>query len=609
MVADGYGAGLSQRVPMSTFADLPLDPQLLANVATLGFDAPTTIQEIGIPVMMEGRDVVGRARTGSGKTAAFGLPLVQKLIGRKSGIGALVLAPTRELALQVTDALRSFAQGMDLPMVTLYGGAPYGPQLDALRRGVAVVVGTPGRVLDHLQRGTLDLSSVGMVVLDEADEMLRMGFIDDVEAILTAVPRPRQVALFSATMPDPIRRVAETHLVDPVEVGASDERPRTDHVTQVWIKCTQRRKLDALQRVLAGESDGATLVFARTRASCADVADELSRRGVAVDALHGDLSQSARERVLGRLREKRLNVVVATDVASRGIDVDHITHVVNFDLPTDADTYVHRIGRTGRAGREGKAITLVTPAEIAKIRRWSRELRVEINQVEAPNDASIAERKRRRLDERLRAALTEGDAARARTIVERALADGWEAHELAVAAITLLTDPNGLAQPDDVPAPPPLPPERFERDRFERPERLERPERAPSFDARPTDGEERRPRPERHRDPFSGDGMVELFIPVGRVRGVRPGDLVGAIANDYGVSGSDIGKVTVVDHKSFVEVPAPVAERIVSAGSLVLRGEPVPVDRARPRLTEGRPPARKMGPPRRTPFPNPKGKR
>ncbi len=571
---------------MSSFQDFALDAPIQEAVAKLGFTAPTDIQAISIPPLIEGRDVIGRARTGSGKTAAFGLPMLQNVQGGQ-GVRGLVLAPTRELALQVTDALRSFAKGLGVQVVSIYGGSSYDPQLRALRKGVPVVVGTPGRLLDHLERGTLDLSNLRMLVLDEADEMLRMGFIDDVESILAATPDTRQIALFSATLPPPIERIAERYLNDPLQLGADAGRPSTDHIQQSWARVPHRHKLEAIQRLLAGAMEGTSLVFARTRAGCAEVADALVRSGVAADALHGDLSQSARERVLARLRAKRLSVVVATDVASRGIDVDHIRTVVNLDMPHDFDTYVHRIGRTGRAGREGSAITLVTPGEIGKIKRYARELRVDIERIDIPSDAEIAVHQQGRLRDRLQGALSGEGADDARRFVQETIETGdWTAEDLAVAAIASLARSGGtsLAEPKKGDVAWSRGSQHQGRDRDDRGDR------------------DRGPRPPRAPQGPS-EGMVELFFPVGANRGVRPGDLVGAIANETGLPGSAIGRITVVEHKSFVEVPKEAADRILAEHqTLEIRGRAVPLAKAFVRDPNHTP----RGP--RPPRPGPKGK-
>ncbi|MEM9196131.1 MAG: DEAD/DEAH box helicase, partial [Myxococcota bacterium] len=389
---------MSESPTPSRFDAFALDARIRAAVASLGFEQPTPIQARAIPPLLDGRDVIGGARTGSGKTAAFGLPLLHRLAQgspRQRKVRGLVLTPTRELALQVTKALQDYGKELPLRVLAVYGGAPYGPQLRALRDGVSLVVGTPGRVLDHLDRGALDLRSVEALVLDEADEMLRMGFIDDVERILLATPEERQIVLFSATMPEPIRRVAVRRMADPVEVQVEAEKLTVSHIEQRWLEVPARYKAEALVRVLRSGPEGATLIFARTRASCADLAELLGKHGVRADALHGDLSQHAREQVLHRLRQGMSTVVVATDVAARGLDVDLLTQVVNFDLPDDTEQYVHRIGRTGRAGRSGAAVSLVTPREGWKVRRLERALGVKLTRAFVPSDAEIADRARK----------------------------------------------------------------------------------------------------------------------------------------------------------------------------------------------------------------------
>ncbi|TNF29980.1 MAG: DEAD/DEAH box helicase, partial [Deltaproteobacteria bacterium] len=430
--------------PEAAFDTFALDSRLREAVSSLGFTTPTPIQARAIPLLLAGRDLIGRARTGSGKTAAFGLPLLERVKSGRApggGVRALVLAPTRELALQVTAALETYARALPVNILTVYGGAPYGRQLDALRNGVPVVVGTPGRLLDHLDRGTLDLSAVELVVIDEADEMLRMGFVEDVERLLAAAPPTRQVALFSATMPPPIREIASAYLRDPEEAQVEERALTVDHIAQRWLAVPHRFKLDALERVLRGEPRGTTLVFAKTRAGCGEVTDALLARGFAVEALSGDLDQSARERVVGRLRAGLLDLVVATDVAARGIDVEHLTHVINLDLPHDTETYVHRIGRTGRAGRDGAAISFVTPREQHRVRELERALRVQIARMEVPSDAAIADRKR----DAIRADLTRAIEAHGFDAVQQATREllevtGWSAEDLAAAAVRLLAD-------------------------------------------------------------------------------------------------------------------------------------------------------------------------
>ena len=539
----------------SDFTGFELDARLLDAVARLGFEEPTPIQRDAIPPMLGGRDVIGRARTGSGKTAAFGLPLLHRLREGGSHVRALVLTPTRELALQVTDAIRSYASQLPVRIVTVYGGASYGPQLKALARGVPLVVGTPGRVLDHLDRGTLDLSRLEMLVLDEADEMLRMGFLEDVERVLDASPKEKQIALFSASMPEPIRRVAATHLKSALEVQVEERALTVEHIEQRWVRVPDASKLEALVRIQRAEPPGATLVFARTRAGCAEVADALAQRGMAVDALHGDLNQSARERVLQRLRSGRLDLVIATDVAARGIDVEHLVRVVNFDFPTDAETYVHRIGRTGRAGRKGVAISFITPREQRALTWLEKRLKVKIAPMPVPSDAEIQAAQLRWLEKHLRAGDTSGPIDQ---VVERMVASGMEPMALAKMAVSLLAGAHNLRLEEDPDTDPPA---------WSRP-----PKRTPPGASGPD------------------AGHVELFFPVGKRRGVRPADLVGALANEAGVPGEVIGRITIVPFKSFVALPREVAEHVLEGfDALTLRGQPVRVSMARPRGGPPRP--------------------
>lgn len=550
--------------PGEPFATFGLDPRIVEALAPLGFDEPTPIQASAIPALLEGRDVIGRARTGSGKTAAFGLPLLERVKAGGGPVRALVLTPTRELALQVTEALRSFGKKLPVRLVTVYGGAAYGPQLKALASGVPVVVGTPGRVLDHLERGTLDLSALELLVLDEADEMLRMGFLEDVQKVLDASPSSRQIALFSASMPPPIVAVAERHLVDPIEVQVERAALTVEHIEQRALLVPERYKADALTRLLAAEPITAALVFVKTRAGCAAAADELAARGVPVDALHGDLNQAARERVLSRFRSGGLRVVIATDVAARGIDVEHVSHVINYDLPTDAESYVHRIGRTGRAGRAGVAISLVTPPEIPRVRFLERTLKTVIEKIEVPSDAAIARARRGRLLAAVRevAAAPAGEAARLLDELGE-----LDPRAVAAAALSLLAADREVRLDD-----------------------------AGLDEAPPSWGRRAAPPP-------AASDEVELFLPIGRARGVRPADLVGALANERGVTGQSIGRITILANASFVRVSPETAEAILSAeGPLVVRGKPVPITRSRKPAPEPRAP-RPMGAPRRGPPP------
>lgn len=548
----------------SSFTCFDLDAQLLEAVAKLGFTDPTPIQKRAIPALLSGSDVIGRARTGSGKTAAFGLPLLHNVSGiRGAGVKALVVTPTRELALQVTDALQSYSRGTNTRFVTIYGGSSYGPQLHGLRAGAPVVVGTPGRLLDHLKKGTLDLSGVEMVVLDEADEMLQMGFIEDIGTLLDATPETRQVALFSATMPAPIRRVAAKYLKDPVEVQVDGGAHAVDHIDQFGIVVPHRFKLDALERVLRSKDQGATLVFAQTRVGCAAAADALSKRGFAVDCLHGDMTQPLRERVLGKFRRRQLDVVVATDVASRGIDVEHITLVVNLDLPRTTETYVHRIGRTGRAGRAGTAISFVTHAERRQVNQLERSLQTTIQPIPVPTDADIAQRHQVKLHTDLKAAL-EGPSEHLGELSDFLQAGDWTAEDLALAAVRLLAAERGLKLD-------------------------EQPSSEPPEWSRPPQRREPR-QPGATRDNRAGahhaSNEVSLVVATGKKQGTRPGDLVGALTAETGVPGRLLGRISITDRKSFVGCSLDTAQRILSdRQSLEIRGQSVSITLSRPART------------------------
>ncbi|MEC7242153.1 MAG: DEAD/DEAH box helicase [Myxococcota bacterium] len=547
---------------MPSFQDFALDPRIEQSISALGFEEATPIQAATIPVLLEGHDVIGQARTGSGKTAAFGLPLLERVKEAPKGVRALVLAPTRELAIQVTEALRSYSQALKLRMVTIYGGAPYPPQLKALKKGVSIVVGTPGRVLDHLERGSLDLSQVELLVLDEADEMLRMGFIEAVETVLENTPPDRQIALFSATMPKPIARVAERFLNDPQRIQVESEALTVEHISQSWIKAPERHKLNALLRILKTEKDrGGTLIFTRTRSRCAEVADHLIAAGINADAIHGDLGQAARERVLKRLRGKTLGTLVATDVAARGLDVSHLTHVINLDFPGDAEVYVHRIGRTGRAGETGRAILLVTPGEQRKLRFLQKAVNNAIEPMEVPSDALVAEAERAQLSRDIEKVLKKGLPENALQWLDEVLENPELTPEaVAAAAVHLLATRQGISIEFSSQTAPPKwaqkTPKKSSGERGSRPD-------------------------------FGSVNQVEIFLSIGKVAGVRPGDVVGAIANDTDLSGNDIGKVSVFDHKTFVGLSEENADLLIAEHPVLeIRGKSIRVKKARPRPAE-----------------------
>lgn len=546
-----------------TFASLGLPEEILAAVTDMGFRVPTPIQAAAIPPLLELRDVVGIAQTGTGKTAAFGLPLLAIVDADERDVQALVLAPTRELAMQSAQAIEDFAaRTARLDVVPVYGGSPYGPQIGALKRGAQVVVGTPGRVIDLIEKGALDLSNVRMLVLDEADEMLRMGFAEDVETIASSAPDDRLTALFSATMPAAIEKVAREHLKDPVKVAVSTESSTVDTIHQTYAVVPYKHKIGALSRVLATraqhikegqEEADAAIVFVRTRADVEEVSLELSGRGFRAAGISGDVAQTERERMVERLKNGSLDVLVATDVAARGLDVERISLVVNFDVPREPEAYVHRIGRTGRAGREGRALTFFTPREHGRLRRIEKLTGTEMEEVEIPSPAAVSEFRASRLLEGLSARIERGRL----DMYKRLLADlGDEISVEDIAAALMAT-----AVGDEGPAP------RREKDRrgngkIRREEQLDESGEfvGATFEAgrdkdRPLKGGANGARRRGGGRPAPGSG-TRYRIEVGKKDRVKPGSIVGAIAGEGGIDGRDIGNIEIYLTFSLVDITA-----------------------------------------------------
>ncbi len=528
------------------FSELGLSEAIASAATSAGYTTATSIQSQAIPVLLEGRDLVGCSQTGTGKTAAFAMPLLHRLDLTKRVPHILVLAPTRELATQVADSFREYgAKIQDLGVLAIYGGAPYPPQLQALRRGVHVVVGTPGRVIDHIKQGALDLSNLQALVLDEADEMLQMGFIDDVKMILSHTPKERQMALFSATMPQPIREIAREQMKDPVELKSAATERTAATIKQQFIVAPTRQKVEILARILEAETTDGVIVFVRTRAATIEVADELASRGFSTAALNGDIVQTQRQRTVNQLKQGEINVLVATDVAARGLDVDRISHVINFDMPREHEAYVHRVGRTGRAGRTGSAISLVAPNAQRSIQHLSRAIGQQIEQVDPPTAKTINAARADKFKQELIAAIDsphfKGFAALVTRIAEET---GESLDRLAAAAATLAHAGRPLfAQNLDLPP--------------ARPARREREGDRPSHGERDNHrGREDRGRDDRGRDDHrSGQRFQSYRVEVGREHGVMPGHLVGAIANEAGLDGRDIGRIEIKDHFSFIDLP------------------------------------------------------
>ncbi len=543
----------------ATFSALGLPEPLLRALAEVGYETPSPIQAATIPPLLAGRDVLGQAQTGTGKTAAFALPILAQIDPAQTRPQALALAPTRELAIQVAEAFQKYAHHLPgFHVLPIYGGQGYGPQLSALRRGVHVVVGTPGRVIDHLQRGSLDLSQLRCLVLDEADEMLRMGFIDDVEAVLKKTPESRQVALFSATMPAQIRRIAQTYLREPVEVSIKAATTTARNIRQRYWLVSGVHKLDALTRILEAEPFDAMIVFSRTKLGTEELADKLSARGFAAAAINGDMDQKARERTIQKLKDGQIDILVATDVAARGLDVERISHVLNYDIPYDTESYVHRIGRTGRAGRSGEAILFVVPRERGMLRAIERATRQPIEAMELPSVESVNERRVAKFMDGITAALEGPELALFRDLVERYEREkNVPAVEIAAALAQRLQGdaPLLLAKPE-----PAVRPDRGERPKGRRAREGgddDRHEPAPARNAGEALFEDAAPGPRRKREdrPAAEFGMETFRIEVGHRHGVQPGNIVGAIANEAELDSRYIGRIDIRDDHTLVELP------------------------------------------------------
>ena len=518
-----------------TFADLGLTGPVLAAVKDLGYERPSAIQAATIPTLLEGRDVLGMAQTGTGKTAAFALPVLERLDASDKAVQALVLAPTRELALQVSEAFEKYAARMkNVHVLPVYGGQGYGVQLSALRRGVQIVVGTPGRVMDHLDKGTLDLSQLKYLVLDEADEMLKMGFVEDIETILAETPADKQVALFSATMPQQIRRISQKYLNSPEEITVKSKTTTNTNITQRYLIVSYQQKVDALTRILEIENFEGMIIFVRTKSETEGLAEKLRARGYAAAAISGDVAQAQRERTVNQLKSGKLDILVATDVAARGLDVERISHVINFDIPTDTESYVHRIGRTGRAGRTGDAISFVTPRERYLLAHIERATRQAPAQMALPAAEDINSTRLARFDDKITEALqSTARIERFRDIIAHYVRhnDVPEVDVAAALAVVAQGDEPLLLDPAD-----------------DRPMQQERPrkERTPRED----DGGERRPRRER-----SSENYTSYRIEVGRRHRVEPRQIVGALANEGGLGRDDFGAISIRPDFSIVELP------------------------------------------------------
>ncbi|MFC7430377.1 MULTISPECIES: DEAD/DEAH box helicase [unclassified Agrococcus] len=544
----------------STFADLGLPPAILQALADVGYETPSSIQAATIPTLLQGRDIIGLAQTGTGKTAAFALPVLAGVDVASKHVQALVLTPTRELAVQVCEAFERYAAHLGgVHVLPIYGGQAYGVQLSALRRGVHVVVGTPGRIMDHLDKGTLDLSRLTHVVLDEADEMLRMGFAEDVDQILASTPEDKQVALFSATMPRQIRAISQQHLRDPEEISVQGGAKTSASIRQRAILVSYQQKLEALTRVLEVEPFDGAIVFVRTRSETETVAERLRARGYTAAAISGDVAQAQRERTIEQLRDGSLDVLVATDVAARGLDVERISHVVNYDLPIDTESYVHRIGRTGRAGRTGDAISFVTPRERRMLGAIERTTGGTVEEIPMPSAGEVNASRLSKFDDAISAAL--GETARIdrfRDIVAHYVEHHDVPHVDVAAALAVVAQgpvPMLLDEQDDVASRPP----KRARDRD---------------DARaPHEGDDRGPRRERR----SPSDATTYRLAVGSRNRVEPRQIVGALANEGGLGRDDFGRIQIRFDFTLVELPQLSDDQLGRLAETRILGKPIDI--------------------------------
>ncbi|HWQ88837.1 MAG TPA: DEAD/DEAH box helicase [Desulfitobacteriaceae bacterium] len=527
---------------LQSFGDIVLSKQVLQSISEMGFEEPSPIQKETIPLAMEGLDLIGQAQTGTGKTAAFGIPIVEKVNTKFQAVQAIVVTPTRELAVQVSEEIGKIGKYRHIKILPIYGGQSIDRQIRALRFGCQVVVGTPGRLLDHLKRGTLRLQYVEMVVLDEADEMLDMGFIEDIEDILKQVPtEKRQVMLFSATMPLAIRKLARNYMKNPKTITVSQDELTVTLTEQVFYETREKIKVDALCRIIDMEDIGQGIIFCRTKRGVDELVTSLEARGYFADALHGDLSQQQRDRVMKRFRDGKIELLVATDVAARGLDIENVTHVINFDIPQDPESYVHRIGRTGRAGRKGKAITLISSREYRQLRLIERLIKTRIHRQELPSLADISERQADNLKNQLIKLMQSNHLGTYRSVVS-SLLDEYDSTDVAAAALKYAVE--GAISDELV--------------------------------------------EEENEETFGNTGatpgMVRLFMNIGRLQQIRPQDIVRWIAEESGIPGNIIGMINIYEKFTFVEVPAEHANRVLSCmHQNMIKGRKVSVEPAKAR--------------------------
>jgi len=531
-----------------SFASLGLSEALLQSVADEGYESPSPIQDRVIPSMLNGDDVIAQAQTGSGKTAAFGLPIIETIDQKRREVQALILCPTRELAIQVSEALHKFGRYKRVETLPIYGGQPYERQLRGLQRGVHIVVGTPGRVMDHMRRGTLKLDTLKFFILDEADEMLDMGFIDDIEWVMQHAPKERQTALFSATMPPRIATLAGKYMNEPHRISVRGKELTVPEIEQSFYEIPHTRKIEALTRILDAEVPSSAMIFCRTKRMVDQLGEALMARAYAVETIHGDLSQAQRDRVMRKFRSGQAEILIATDVAARGLDIPDVSHVINFDVPESTEAYIHRVGRTGRAGKGGSAITLISRREVRWIHSVERATKAKIQFKRLPTALDVNERRREMLKQIMSKAVVDEDAFQSYLEPVRELAEEYEAVDLAAAVLKLYAEETGRATTTN--------PENDDLSRL-------------------SSG----PAPRQGGGGSHEGGMTRLYFNIGRNVRVRPQDLVGAIANEASIPGRAIGAIDIMDTSTFVDVPENMAQQVIAAmNQASVKGRPVKVE-------------------------------
>lgn len=548
---------MTQNQTITSFDELGLSPAVLKSIKQVGYEQPSPIQSASIPVLMSGKDIIGQAQTGTGKTAAFALPMLSKLDAKDSNTQLLVLAPTRELAIQVAEACQSYAKNMPgMNVLPIYGGQRYDTQLRQLKRGAQIVVGTPGRVMDHIRRGTLNLDNLKALVLDEADEMLRMGFIEDVEWVLGHTPDTRQIALFSATMPKEIKKVAEKYLNEPEHIKIQSKTSTATTIEQRYWLVSGLHKLDALTRVLETEEFDGMIIFVRTKIATIELADKLTARGFRAEALNGDIAQNARERIVEKLKKGQSDILIATDVAARGLDVERISHVVNYDIPYDTESYVHRIGRTGRAGRSGHAILFVAHRERRMLKAIERATNQPITEMQMPSIENINEQRMSRFERKVLSTIESDDLNFFKQFVQKLEAKTDCEPETIAAALAKLAGGDELILKE-------MPKAKKERsDRTDRPERSERRDRKSRDEGKR--GSDRSFSP--YAQPLKAHPDIEMErfkIEAGHNHNVKVSNIVGAIANEAELDSEYIGRIDIFDEFTTVDLPSGMPKEVL----------------------------------------------